>query len=88
LESDAVNRKIDQEYDQGPLDLDSGNQWLWLTSQQVKDLSIEAKQQWLWTVELVRLLYDHNTIEGYRSMQTECRTMTKQWMLVPAVAPP
>jgi hypothetical protein len=28
LESDAVNRKIDQEYDQGPLDLDSGNQWL------------------------------------------------------------
>jgi hypothetical protein len=87
LESDAENWQIDKEYNQSPLNLDSGNQWLWCTSsQQVKDLLIEAKQQWLQSVEVARLPYDHDTIEEYCSMQMECRTMGK-WLL-PAIAPP
>jgi hypothetical protein len=28
LESEAANCQINEEYDQGPLNLDSGNQWL------------------------------------------------------------
>ena len=52
LEHTAANERIDEEYDQGTLNLDQGEQWLRRTSQQVKELPMEAKQQWIRSVEL------------------------------------
>jgi hypothetical protein len=47
LEHAVMNEQIDKEYNQGPLNLDQGEQWLCHTSQQVKELPMEAKQQWI-----------------------------------------
>jgi hypothetical protein len=44
LASKAANWQIDKEYEQGPLNLDYGDQWLRRTSRQVKELSIEVKK--------------------------------------------
>jgi hypothetical protein len=58
LEHTAANEQIDDKYDQGTLNLDQGEQWLCRTSQQVKELPMEAKQQWLRSVELARVPTD------------------------------
>jgi hypothetical protein len=70
-ESKALNSSIEDKYDQGPLHLDEGAQWLWRTTQAVKDLLIEAKQQWLRSVELARRTYDRATAAEYRSMRNQ-----------------
>jgi hypothetical protein len=84
-ESEAANRMIEDEYDQGPLHLDEGSHWLRRTPQAVKDLPIDAKQQWLRSVELARRTYDRDTAEEYRSMRPE-RTAMAAWLL-PATPP-
>jgi hypothetical protein len=79
LEQAAANERIDEEYDQGPLNLDQGEQWLRRTSQQVKELPMEAKQQWIRSVELARVPYDRDTVQEYRAMQHERRAMA-EWL--------
>ena len=66
---ETTNERIDEAYDQGPLNLDQGEQWLRRTSQQVKELPMEAKQQWIRSVELARVPYDRDTVQEYRAMQ-------------------
>ncbi len=82
VENNEANSQIDAEYDQGPLNLDEGSQWLRRTSQEVKALPIQAKQQWLRSVELARQPYDRDTVTEYRSMQHE-RSAMAEW-LIPA----
>jgi hypothetical protein len=87
-ESEALNSRIEDEYDQGPLHLDEGAQWLRRTTQAVKNLPIEAKQQWLRSVELARRTYDRDTAAEYREMRPE-RTAMAAWLLpAPPPVPP
>jgi hypothetical protein len=79
LEHATANERIDEEYDQGPLNLDQGEQWLRRSSQQVKDLPMEAKQQWIRSVELARVPYDRDTVQEYRAMHHERRAMA-EWL--------
>ena len=82
MENNEANALINEEYDQGPLNLDEGEQWLRRTSQEVKSLPIQAKHQWLRSVELARLPYDRDTVTEYRTMNQERQAMA-DW-LVPA----
>ena len=79
LEHAAADEHIDKEYNQGPLNLDQGEQWLCRTLQQVKERPMEAKQQWIKSVEIARVTYDCNTVQEYRAMHNKRRAMAK-WL--------
>ena len=78
LEHNAVDRDIEDEYEKGLEDLND-DRWLKRTVQQVKQLPLENKQQWLRSIQLARQPFDRDSTSEYRSMAAERTSMTN-WL--------